>query len=456
MNGSQSWKRRGLATELFTDLYELRMLRAYWELGMNRTGVFSLFARKLPPARNLLIACGIDSVLDEVADLGFDRASLDYLATLDGFPEDFLRWLEGLSFSGDIHAVAEGTPVFANEPILEVVAPIAEAQLLETLIMNRVTLATVMASKAWRVVAAANGRPVVDFGGRRAHGLDAAIEGARAFHIAGVAATSNCLAGQIYDIPVSGTMAHSFIEACDSERAAMESFARIFPGTVLLVDTYDTLTGVRRVCELAAELGEAFRISAVRLDSGDLGALACEARAMLDAAGLSGVQIFASGGLSEEAIAELLGEGAPVDGFGVGTDMSVSRDAPGLDIAYKLTEYAGEGRLKLSSGKRTLPGRKQLFRRIEDGRATGDVIARADESLDGEALLAPAMRGGRRVAAPRALSEIRADTLAAIRRLPAAVQGIEPDVPPYPVEISRPLEHDEAEVRAAIRARAGE
>jgi nicotinate phosphoribosyltransferase len=437
--------------ELFTDLYELRMAHAYQALGMREEAVFSLFVRRLPPARNFLLACGTEDLLDALEALRFGPESLGYLRSLGEFPEPFLSWLAGLRFSGSVHAVPEGTPVFAEEPILEVVAPIAEAQLVETLAMNLVGLQTLLASKAARVVAAAAGRPVVDFGSRRAQGLDAAVAGARAFHIAGVAATSNLLAGARHGIPVAGTMAHSFVQAFGSEAEAFRAFARLYPETILLVDTYDTPEGVRRVVALARELGPDFRVRGVRLDSGDLLALSREARAILDAAGLGRLQVFASGGLDETRIAALLAAGAPIDAFGVGTEMSVSADAPALDIAYKLTRYAGEGRTKLSAGKRILPGRKQVFRAMAAGVAAGDVIARAEEELPGEPLLRPMMRGGRRLAPRPALAAIRAEAAGRVAALPARLRGLAPAEPPYPVALSPALAAHEREVRARVR-----
>ena len=286
--------------------------------------------------------------------------------------------------------------MFAEEPLLEVDAPIAEAQLVEAFVMNQVHLQTVLASKAARVVEAANGRQVVDFGLRRMHGVDAGVKAARAFHIAGVDATSNVAAGQAYGLRLAGTMAHSYIQAHDDESDAFRAFARLYPGTTLLVDTYDTLDGVRKVIEVAREPESRLEVGAVRLDSGDMGDLAVRARRMLDDAGLRGVDIFASGGLNEDEIARLLAAGAPIDGFGVGTDMGVSRDAPSLDIAYKLVEYAGRPRLKLSTGKVLLPGRKQVFRMERDGTADHDVIARRDEQQPGRPLLQRVMQGGQR------------------------------------------------------------
>jgi nicotinate phosphoribosyltransferase len=287
-----------------------------------------------------------------------------------------------------------------------VTAPIAQAQLAETFVMNQVHLQTVLASKAARVVTAAEGRSVVDFGPRRMHGIDAAIKAARAFHIAGVAATSNTLAGQIYGVPMAGTMAHSFVQAAQNEMEAFRAFTALYPETILLVDTYDTLQGVHRVVALARELGDAFKVRAVRLDSGDLADLATKTRAILDEAGLQRVEIFASGSLDEDAIAEIVARGAPITGFGVGTSMGVSQDAPGLDIAYKLCAYGRRGRVKLSTGKPVLPGRKQVFRIEEGGRAVRDVIARAEEALPGRPLLRPVMRGGRRL--PEATTDLHA------------------------------------------------
>src|SRR5512144_822594 len=325
---------------LFANLYELTMLQAYVEVGMQEQATFSLFTRRLPKRRNYLLACGLDDVLSYLESLRFDEESLEYLASLGRFKDSFLAWLRDFRFTGDVHAVLEGTPVFANEPILEITAPIVEAQLAETFIVNQIHLQTTLASKAARVVTAARGRAVVDFGARRIHGTDAAIQAARAFYVAGVAATSNVLAGKIYGLPVTGTMAHSFVQAWDDEKDAFRSFVRFYPDTVLLVDTYDTAKGVGRVCELSEALGDQFKVRAVCLDSGDLATLAWRTREILDAAGLGKVEIFASSGLDEDVIDDLVTRGAPIMGFGVGTKMGVSEDAPSLDIAYKLCAYA--------------------------------------------------------------------------------------------------------------------
>jgi nicotinate phosphoribosyltransferase len=428
---------------LLTDLYELTMLQAYFEEQMREVAVFSLFVRRLPERRNYLMACGLDDVLAFLETLRFDQAALTYLDSLGRFSTRFLQYLDQLRFTGDVYAVPEGTPVFANEPLVEIEAPIAEAQLVETFVMNQVHLQTVLASKASRVVEAARGRQVVDFGWRRMHGTDAGLKAARAFHIAGVHATSNLAAGQAYGIPVAGTLAHSYIQAHDDEYEAFRAFARLYPDTVLLVDTYDTLVGIHKVVDLARELGPSFRISAVRLDSGDLGDLAFKARRLLDDAGLQRVTIFASGGLNEDEIAGLMAAGAPIDGFGVGTDMGVSRDAPSLDIAYKLVEYAGRPRMKLSTGKVLLPGRKQIFRVERDGMPDHDVLGRRDDDPCGRALLQRVMAGGQRCTAGRVtLGGARVHAKEELDCLPPRLRGLEPASPPYLVDLSPALTQD--------------
>jgi nicotinate phosphoribosyltransferase len=441
---------------LVTDLYELTMLQAYWAGEMCEEAVFSLFVRDLPAERNFLLAAGLDNALHYLENVAFDGDAIAFLADRTELDPGFLDWLAGFRFSGEVRAVPEGTPVFANEPILEVAAPLPEAQLVETFVMNQIHLQTTLASKAARVVSAATGRDVIDFGLRRIHGVDAGLKAARAFHIAGVAGTSNVLAGRAYGVPLSGTMAHSYIQAHADELQAFRDFARSFPETVLLVDTYDTAEGVRRVVRLAEELGDDFRVRGVRLDSGDLGALAFEARSILDAAGLHGVRIIASGGLDEGQVAELVASGAPIDAFGVGTRMGVSSDAPTLDMAYKLTEYAGEGRMKLSTGKVSLPGRKQVFRLEEEGRAVRDVIARADEELPGRPLLRTVMRGGRRLPEGRVeLDAARAEARRGLAAMPERLLRLEPADPPYPVEVSRALSRDMEVLSARVQREAG-
>jgi nicotinate phosphoribosyltransferase len=439
---------------LLTDLYQLTMVQAYWNEGMDGEAVFSLYYRNLPPGRSYALACGLEDALRYLETLRFGPEALDYLATQDRFTDDFLDWLGEMRFEGDVFAMPEGTPVFPEEPLLEVVAPIPVAQLAESFIMNQVHFQTVLASKASRIVQAARGRAVVDFGLRRMHGTDAALKGARAYHVAGLAGTSNVLAGHVYGLPITGTMAHSYVQSHDDELEAFRDFAALYPETILLVDTYDTLEGVEKVVELARELGDDFRVSGIRLDSGDLGDLATRCRKILDDAGLEDVDVVASGGLDEYGVDELVRSGAPIDGFGVGTAMGTSADAPSLDMAYKLTAYAGKGRLKLSPGKTILPGRKQVWRFEEDDRAVRDVIARADDAehfgdRGGRPLLERVMEGGRRTrpeAEPRAyLDACRERATEELAKLPERLLSLEDADPPYPVEVSEALgrhQHD--------------
>jgi nicotinate phosphoribosyltransferase len=440
-----------LRAALFTDLYELTMAQAYAQQGMEDEAVFELFFRELPPERNYAVAAGLDDALSYLERFRFTDDDLRYLAGLALFAPDFLERLRSLRFTGDVWAMPEGTPVFPNEPILQVVAPLVEAQLVETLLLNQIHFQTVAASKAARVVAAAQGRNVVEFGARRAHGADAALKVARASYLVGAQGTSCVLAGKRYGIPVFGTMAHSYIQSHHDELAAFEHFARAFPNTTLLVDTYDTLSGVRKVIELSRRLGDAFNVRAVRLDSGDLAALAKAARQMLDEAGLTRLEIFASSELDEHKIARLLKDGAPIDGFGVGTRMAVSADAPTLDVAYKLVAYAGRPSMKLSSHKQLYPGRKQIFRQSEKDRFARDILARHDESFPGEPLLTPMMRRGQHTSAGRAtLADARARAAAELARLPETLRELSPAPRPYPVEISPRLAADRQSLQRSL------
>lgn len=422
---------------LFTDLYELKMVDGYLQEDMHDEAVFSLFVRRLPSRRNFLVACGLEDALRYLETLRFTPAQLDYLASLQLFSDRLLRYLERFRFSGEVCAVPEGTPLFGEEPLLEVIAPLPEAQLVETYLINQLHLQTMAASKATRVVEAAAGRPVVEFCLRRSHGLDAALKVARAAFIGGLAATSNMLAGQRYGIPVAGTMAHSFVQAHEGELEAFRTFTRSFPDTTLLVDTYDTLRGVQHTIRLAREQGDSFQVRAVRLDSGNLLALSRAARQMLDDAGLQRVKILASGNLEEESIAWLVSQQAPIDSFGVGTSLGVSSDAPYLDMVYKLVAYAGKDRIKLSTSKALLPGRKQVFREEEEGTARRDVLARHGEQLQGRPLLRPVMREGKRVeGASPSLPEIRAYARRELERIPSSLRRLGPVSPPYRVEAS--------------------
>jgi nicotinate phosphoribosyltransferase len=432
---------------LLLDLYELTMLQSFHQQGMNDVAVFDLFIRRLPSTRNYAIACGLESALRYLETVSFCPDHLSYLKSLNRFSTDFIDYLGRLRFTGDVYAVAEGTPVFANEPIIEVAAPIAEAQFVETFLMNQIHLATLAASKAARVVASARGRDVVDFGLRRIHGTDAGLKTARAFYIAGVDSTSNVLAGAMYRIPVSGTMAHSYIQAHDSERDAFRHFLQSYPDGVLLVDTYDVRQGVQNVIEVAREIGPEFRAAGIRIDSGDLTAMANESRQLLDQAGLRTVKIFASGSLDEYTIESLLAAGAPIDGFGVGTHMGTSSDSPFLDTVYKLVEYANTPRTKSSPGKTILPGRKQVFREFIDGTASRDVIACFDETLPGEALLKPVMKSGHRLAPLSSVEVSRRHCLREIQRLPKSLLRLTPAEPPYAVNVSPKLAELETRLR---------
>jgi nicotinate phosphoribosyltransferase len=407
---------------------------------MNDVAVFELYFRSLPEKRNYLVASGVHEVLDYLESLRFSPQAVNYLASLAQFTPAFLDWLAELRFTGDVHAVPEGTVVFAEEPVLQIVAPLIEAQVVKSFLVNMVHYQTLVASKAARVVSAAGGRPVIDFGMRHTHGPAAAMLAAKAGYLSGLEASSNVLAGKVYGIPVAGTMAHSYVQCHDDEGQAFREFVRLYPETTLLVDTYDTLEGVRKVAALARTLGREFAVRAVRLDSGDLVNLSEQARRILDDAGLDGVRIVASGNLDEYGIARIIAAAAPVDAFGVGTRLGVSQDAPYLDSAYKLVEYRGEGRLKFGdSAAATLPWRKQVLRQEQGGAWVRDVIARFDEALPGTPLLAPVMRGGRRLPAgepdlQRARARVR-EQLAALPRRLLSLGAAEPpfEVAPSPL-----------------------
>ena len=427
--------------ELFTDLYELTMAQAYHAEHMDQLAVFELAYRQMPANRNYVVVNGSTDVVNFLNDFHFSTEDVEYLRGRREFSPDFLSRLEHLRFTGDVYAMPEGTLAFPNEPLVQVIAPILEAQLMETFILNQVHFQSLAATKAARVVTAAKGRTVVDFGSRRAHGTDAALKVARATYLAGGNGTSNVLAGKLYGIPVFGTMAHSYIQAHEDEFAAFEAFASLYPETTLLVDTYDTLEGVRKVIELSYKLGERFRVRAVRLDSGDFANLAVGTRKMLDEVGMRAVKIFASSGLDEYKVQALVESGAPIDAFGVGTKLAVMADAPELDMAYKLVEYGGKGRLKLSRKKVLYPGRKQVFRQIESGRMVQDVIGRFDEQLSGDPLLQPLIKHGQS-AVTIDLNESRLWLHRELEKLPEPLGGLKPAPTPYPVAISERLQSD--------------
>ena len=435
------------ASPLLTDLYQLNMVQAYLDRGETKTAVFEFFMRSLPARRRFFLAAGLEQVLEFLETLRFSAEELDWLASTGRFGPQLIDHLASLRFTGDVHAMPEGTICFPNEPMLRVTAPLPQGQLIESRVINILHFQTLIASKAARVMLAAGKRPVVDFGFRRAHGAEAGLMAARASYIAGFAGTATVLADKRFGIPTFGTMAHSFIETHDDEVAAFENFARSRPNNVtLLIDTYDTEAAARKVVALAPRLKrDGITIRAVRLDSGDLVALAKSVRRILDAGGCSDITIFASGGLDEDAIDAMLRADAPIDGFGVGTSLITSSDVPALDCAYKLQEYAGVPRRKRSFGKATWPGRKQVWRSYgADGRMAGDVIGLEDDTQAGEPLLRLVMQGGRRVEPPAALADIRARAAREIARLPEPLRALAGGAT-YPVQVAGSLERLAAE-----------
>jgi nicotinate phosphoribosyltransferase len=398
------------ASPLLTDLYQLNMLQAYLEHGKTETAVFEFFVRKLPPQRGFLIAAGLEQTLDFLENLRFSPEELDWLSAGRRFGRDLLDYLAAFRFTGDVHAMPEGTIFFANEPILRVTAPLPEAQLVETRIINLLHFQSLIASKAVRQALLAPGKQLVDFGLRRAHGAEAGILAARASYIAGFAGTATIMANNLYGIPIFGTMAHAFVQAFDEETEAFEAFAHSRPKhLVLLLDTYDTEAAARKVVSLAPRPASAgIEVSGVRLDSGDLTALSKSVRRILDDGGLGHVTIFASGGIDEKELADIMEARAPIDGFGIGTSLTTSFDVPALDCAYKIQEYAGSPRRKRSTGKATWPGRKQVWRSYgPDGRMHGDVLSLESDKQPGEELIRCFMKDGKRLHSRPALEEAR-------------------------------------------------
>lgn len=429
-------------TVLLTDLYELHMMQSYHAEGMEGLAVFDFIVRKLPAGRNFLVAAGIENVLAFLEGLRFGPEELDWMRGSGRFSEHFLRYLGGFRFTGKVDAMDEGTVFFAGEPVLRVTAPIAQAQLIESRVINLLQFSILVASKAVRCVLAAQGREVVDFGMRRAHGAEAALLTARCSFLAGFDATATVLAGQRYGIPVAGTMAHAYIQAHATEEQAFAAFAHGYRGAcTLLVDTYDVARATERVVALARKLREAGagRIGAVRIDSGDLAGQARLVRGILDEAGLRDVRIAVSGDLDEYRIAELVAANAPIDSFGVGTRMATSADAPYLDCAYKLAEYEGQGRRKRSAGKQTYPGRKQVFRRHDDGGLiVDDTVGLETEHVHGTPLLQPVMLAGKRCCPPWTLAHMRQTLRGQLASLPPGLRALEPGTPP-PVLVSAGL-----------------
>ena len=425
---------------LLTDLYELTMSSSYHAHGMNAEATFDLFVRETPPERNFLVACGLEEALSFLESLSFDEGAIEYLASQRLFDESFLERLSSLRFTGEVRAVREGEIVFGREPLLSVTAPLIEAQLVETFLLNCVSFQTMIASKAARVHIVCGEHPFVDYSARRDHGADAALKAARAAYVGGASGTSNVLAGRVYGIPISGTMAHSYVMAFEDELEAFRRFCRDYPTrAVLLIDTFDVEEGARKAVRVAQELGpEGVRIRGVRIDSGSLAPLARSVRKILDEGGLDDVLIILSGDLDEFRIKRLLDDDVPADQFGVGTQMGTSGDAPWMGSVYKLVAQGGEPKMKLSTGKATLPGRKQIHRFFDGDRLDHDVIALEDESIGGRGLLSCVMADGRRLAGPEPLGDVRLRCLEGLAALPDALRSLEP-APRYPVRESEQL-----------------
>lgn len=427
---------------LLTDLYELTMAQGYFQERHNDTATFSLFIRKYPPQRGYLICCGLQSVLEFLEGFSFSADAVDRLRATRIFSDAFLEYLASLHFTGTVRAIPEGRLFFRDEPLLEVTAPIIEAQLVETLIINQMNLQCLIATKAARCVHAAHGREVVDFALRRTQGVDAGMKVARASYIAGATATSNVLAGVTCGIPLSGTMAHSFVSSFDEEIDAFRAFCRSFPErSILLIETYDAIAGAHKAVQVAREMAtRGQRLRGVRIDSGDLLTLGLEVRRILDEAGLHDVQMVGSGGLDEYDLEELSQASAPYNAYGIGTKMGISADGPWTDMAYKLASYGGRPVLKLSAGKVSLPGAKQVHRFVEDGRLHHDVIAlEEDAPMEGEPLLEPVMANGRLAKPLPSLSEIRERCREELARLGDRHRAIR-DPEPFAVMLSPGLQ----------------
>ena len=439
---------------MLTDLYQLTMAQSYFQQGMSAPAIFSLFIREYPPNRAYFVSAGLEDVLKYLEGWQFPKQSVDYLRSTGIFAADFLDYLTGVRFTGELRAVPEGRMVFADEPFLEVMAPIIEAQIVETLLINQINLQSLVATKASRCVWAAGARPVVDFSLRRTHGVDAGMKVARASYITGCQATSNVLAGKAYGVPISGTMAHSFVSSQADELEAFRAFAGSFPDRcTLLIDTYDTIEGSRKAAVVGKEMeARGQRLSGVRLDSGALDSLSRQVRDVLDRAGLDYVNIAASGGLDEFEIEELVSLGAPIDGFGVGTKMGVSADAPWTDMAYKLVRYDGRPVTKLSPGKGYLPGEKQVFRTKGSGTFSGDVIALKDESVaGGEPVLQKVMEAGKTIKAMPGLEEIRSRFKEEFSCLEDRFKALR-DPPLYPVSLSPGLRELHRDIERDLRS----
>lgn len=448
----------GIRTEefgLFTDLYQLTMAQSYLKHHKNRPATFSLMIRTYQQHYTYMVAAGLATVLEYLEQVSFPPEALSYLRRTGRFSDEFLAYLAQWRFHGDVMALPEGRVFFVHEPVLEVTAPIIDAQLVESFIVNAVHLQTVIATKAARCVQAARGRSLVDFALRRTHGTDAALKVARASYLVGFDATSNVLAGQVYHIPISGTMAHAYICSFADELEAFRAYAATYPDqTVLLIDTYDTLRGAQRAAMVGQEMAQrGQRLLGVRLDSGDMTTLSKQVRTILDTAGLPEVHIIASGGFDEYGIAAALRAGAPIDAFGVGTKMGVAADAPYFDMAYKLVKYDGRPVMKLSTGKSTLIDDKQVWRRTVNGYYVEDIIALRHETLElpgAVPLLQHVMRAGQSLPPRPDLAAARQCHAAEMTHLPEPYRRLQGGET-YPVRLSDALTTRQQQVETALR-----
>ncbi len=438
---------------LTTDLYELNMVQAYLDRGENKEAVFEFFVRRLPERRGFLLAAGLDDALSYLEALQFSDADIAWLKSTGRFRDNMLQYLATFRFTGDVHAIPEGSVCFPNEPLLRITAPLPQAQLVESRLINILNFQTLIASKAARMVLAAPGKVLADFGLRTAHGAEAGLFSARASYIAGFAGAANVLAGERYGIPIVGTMAHSFVQVHDDEMQAFENFARARPdGVILLIDTYDTAAGARKVVELAPRLAaDGIAIRGVRIDSGDLTAGAFKVRTILDEGGLTSAIILVSGGIDEDVLQSMVATGAPIDGYGIGVSLATSIDAPAFDCAYKLQEYNGQPKRKLSEGKQTWAGRKQVWRYFDaEGRMSGDILSIDGDKQPGEPLIVPVMRGGKRIGSAPTLAQIRERTVHDLARMPLPLVQLEPGVS-YPVEIADALRNLAIQADPAVK-----
>ncbi len=430
-----------VTSPLLTDLYELNMVQAYLDRGEDKEAAFEFFVRRLPARRGFLLAAGLEDALDYLETMRFSAQEIAWLKSTGRFRDNLLDYLEAFRFTGDVHAIPEGSVCFPNEPLLRITAPLPQAQLVESRLINILHFQTLIASKAARMVLAAPGKILSDFGLRTAHGAEAGLYSARASYIAGFGGAANVLAGERYGIPIVGTMAHSFVQVHDDETQAFENFARSRPeGVILLIDTYDTEEGARKAVALAPKLkADGIAIRGVRIDSGDLIESARKVRGILDAGGLKDTIILVSGGINEDVLQGMMAVKAPIDGFGIGVNLDASIDAPSLDCAYKMQDYGGRPKRKLSEGKATWPGRKQVWRTYDtDGRMAGDILSIETDTQAGEKLIVPVMRGGKRLAPAPSFDDIRARAARDLARLPEPLRQLEQGVT-YPVQVAEAL-----------------